>query len=72
MQTDIKPERGKKNDPVLWLDRLAVIFRNTNPLVENGAVHPCLGVITEVRYLTVVRFKLCCKYFDCYSFMVDY
>lgn len=48
VQTDIKPERGKSSDPVLWLDRLAIIFRHTNPVVENGAVHPCLGVITEI------------------------
>uniref|UniRef100_A0A1B6FRA0 Transportin-3 n=1 Tax=Cuerna arida TaxID=1464854 RepID=A0A1B6FRA0_9HEMI len=48
VQANVKPERGKKTDPMLWLDRLAVIFRNTNPTVENGAVHPCLGVITEM------------------------
>lgn len=49
VQSDVKPERGTKSDPTLWLDRLAVIFRHTNPHVENGAVHPCQGVITEVR-----------------------
>uniref|UniRef100_A0A1B6DC68 Transportin-3 n=1 Tax=Clastoptera arizonana TaxID=38151 RepID=A0A1B6DC68_9HEMI len=48
VQSDIKIERGTKSDPTLWLDRLAVIFRNTNPEEGNGAIHPCLGVFTEV------------------------
>jgi len=44
----VKTERGTKTDPALWVDRLAAIFRHTNPRVENGAVHPCQSVITEV------------------------
>ncbi|KAK3517940.1 hypothetical protein QTP70_027900 [Hemibagrus guttatus] len=39
---------GKSSDPTVWLDRLAVIFRHTNPYVENGQVHPCQKVIQEI------------------------
>lgn len=42
-------ERGTKADPVVWLDRLAAIFRHTNPRIDNPTeVHPCQSVITEV------------------------
>ncbi|XP_053506699.1 transportin-3 [Ictalurus furcatus] len=39
---------GKSSDPTVWLDRLAVIFRHTNPFVENGQMHPCQKVIQEI------------------------
>ncbi|XP_028809640.1 transportin-3 isoform X2 [Denticeps clupeoides] len=39
---------GKTADPTVWLDRLAVIFRHTNPIVENGQTHPCQKVIQEI------------------------
>lgn len=42
-------ERGSKNDPVVWLDRLAAIFRHTNPIVENHETHPCQSAINDVR-----------------------
>ncbi|RXM30474.1 Transportin-3 [Acipenser ruthenus] len=32
----------------LLKDRLAVIFRHTNPIVENGQTHPCQKVIQEI------------------------
>lgn len=48
VQNDVKPEKGLKTDPAYWLDRLAVIFRHTNLEVENGAVHPCQAVVSEV------------------------
>lgn len=38
----------KLPDPALWLDRLAAIFRHTNPIVTNGEVHPCQSVINEI------------------------
>ncbi|KAI5091178.1 transportin-3, partial [Silurus meridionalis] len=38
----------KSLDPTVWLDRLAVIFRHTNPFVENGQIHPCQRVIQEI------------------------
>ncbi|KAF4521283.1 hypothetical protein B566_EDAN002287, partial [Ephemera danica] len=47
-QSDLKIEKGSKTDPVMWLDRLAAIFRHTSPLVESGAEHPCKAVVTEV------------------------
>lgn len=49
LQNDIKVQKGTRTDPVFWLDRLAVIFRNTSPEVQNGAMHPCRDVLTEVR-----------------------
>ncbi|KAM3859141.1 transportin-3 isoform 4-T4 [Diretmus argenteus] len=42
------PSNGKTADPTVWLDRLAVIFRHTNPIVENGQTHPCQKVIQEI------------------------
>ncbi|XP_063222525.1 transportin-3 [Bacillus rossius redtenbacheri] len=48
VEGDIEIEKGTKTDPALWLDRLAAIFRNTNPSVDNGQLHPCQPVITEI------------------------
>ncbi|KAM5255913.1 transportin-3 isoform 7-T7 [Ctenodactylus gundi] len=39
---------GISSDPTVFLDRLAVIFRHTNPIVENGQTHPCQKVIQEI------------------------
>ncbi|NWX94082.1 TNPO3 protein, partial [Nothoprocta pentlandii] len=36
-----EPSNGLSADPTVPLDRLAVIFRHTNPIVENGQIHPC-------------------------------
>ncbi|XP_009332458.1 PREDICTED: transportin-3, partial [Pygoscelis adeliae] len=44
-----EPSNGLSSDPTVPLDRLAVIFRHTNPIVENGQIHPCQKVIQEVR-----------------------
>lgn len=41
-------ERGTKTDPVIWLDRLAAIFKHTNPQIDDSKPHPCQTVITEV------------------------
>ncbi|EOA96430.1 Transportin-3, partial [Anas platyrhynchos] len=41
-------QHGLSSDPTVPLDRLAVIFRHTNPIVENGQIHPCQKVIQEV------------------------
>ncbi|XP_033225637.1 transportin-3 isoform X2 [Belonocnema kinseyi] len=42
-------ERGTKKDPVIWLDRLAAIFRHTSPQVDDTMeTHPCQGAITEM------------------------
>ncbi|XP_029471361.1 transportin-3 isoform X2 [Rhinatrema bivittatum] len=43
-----EPNNGISSDPTLFLDRLAVIFRHTNPTVENGQTHPCQKVIQEI------------------------
>lgn len=59
IDSDIKVQKGTRTDPVYWLDRLAVIFRNTSPGVQNGAVHPCREVLTEVW---PVLSKTCDKY----------
>jgi hypothetical protein len=55
----VKTERGTKTDPALWVDRLAAIFRHTNPRVANGAVHPCQSVITEVPVIYCITFYCC-------------
>ncbi|KAK7866974.1 hypothetical protein R5R35_006810 [Gryllus longicercus] len=59
IENDVKTERGTNSDPVLWFDRLAAIFRHTKPPVDNGAVHPCQPVITEIW---PVLSKACNKY----------
>ncbi|KMQ93334.1 transportin-3 [Lasius niger] len=39
--TDSIPiERGTKTDPVIWLDRLAAIFKHTNPQIPNPIDEP--------------------------------
>ncbi|XP_036184633.1 transportin-3 isoform X7 [Myotis myotis] len=43
-----EPSNGISSDPTVFLDRLAVIFRHTNPIVENGQTHPCQKVIQEL------------------------
>ncbi|KAJ8315715.1 hypothetical protein KUTeg_007865 [Tegillarca granosa] len=42
------PKQGSIHDPTVWLDRLAAIFRHTNPKTTNGQIHPCQQVIQEV------------------------
>ncbi|XP_013416764.1 transportin-3 [Lingula anatina] len=45
---DSAKDTGSKADPTVWLDRLAAIFRHTNPTVINGQLHPCQPVVQEV------------------------
>ncbi|KAI0229589.1 Transportin-3 [Lamellibrachia satsuma] len=62
---------GSKEDPTNWIDRLAIIFRHTNPTVTNGQTHPCQPVVQEVwptlsktcdRYQADVRIiERCCR-----------
>ncbi|KAE8750021.1 hypothetical protein FOCC_FOCC003145 [Frankliniella occidentalis] len=59
LESDVKVQKATRTDPVYWLDRLAVIFRNTSPSVQNGTVHPCRDVLTEVW---PVLSKTCDKY----------
>ncbi|KAK3097484.1 hypothetical protein FSP39_010037 [Pinctada imbricata] len=42
------PKQGSTTDPTVWLDRLAAIFRHTNPEMTNGQIHPCQPVINEI------------------------
>ncbi|KAM4747695.1 transportin-3 isoform 1-T1 [Rhinophrynus dorsalis] len=46
---------GISSDPTLFLDRLAVIFRHTNPIVENGQTHPCQKVIQEIPGFSILQ-----------------
>ncbi|XP_076063895.1 transportin 3 isoform X2 [Oratosquilla oratoria] len=41
-------EKNTQTDPAFWLDRLAAIFRNVNPIVHNGEEHPCQEVVMEI------------------------
>lgn len=51
LQNKVSIEKGTKTDPVIWLDRLAVIFRYTNPLIQDAnEPHPCQNVVTEVSH----------------------
>ncbi|XP_033102078.1 transportin-3-like [Anneissia japonica] len=62
---------GAKGDPTIWLDRLAEIFRHTNPLVMNGEAHPCQPLIQDIwpilssaceRYQADVKIiERCCR-----------
>ncbi|XP_030844509.1 transportin-3 isoform X2 [Strongylocentrotus purpuratus] len=52
-------KQGASTDPVVWLDRLATIFRHTNPQITNGQVHPCLVVLQEIW---PVLSETCTKY----------
>ncbi|XP_012271220.1 transportin-3 isoform X2 [Orussus abietinus] len=46
---ELLESRGNQSDPVIWLDRLAAIFRHTNPSKEeSNEPHPCQSVITEM------------------------
>ncbi|XP_071791532.1 transportin-3-like [Asterias amurensis] len=39
---------GVTSDPTVWLDRIAAIFKNTNPPITNGQVHPCQAILQEI------------------------
>uniref|UniRef100_A0A1B0GKH3 Putative nuclear transport regulator n=1 Tax=Lutzomyia longipalpis TaxID=7200 RepID=A0A1B0GKH3_LUTLO len=48
LECDVKPERGKRSDPVFWIDRLAAILRHSNPNVREDEIHPMLSVLEEI------------------------
>ncbi|XP_071056779.1 transportin-3 isoform X2 [Onthophagus taurus] len=48
IEQDVVPVRGTKSDPVLWVDRLAAIFKYVTISVEDGEQHPCKPIILEV------------------------
>ncbi|KAG7213831.1 hypothetical protein KM043_003045 [Ampulex compressa] len=49
MKVRMTVEKGTKTDPGVWLDRLATIFKHTNPQLDNSdEIHPCKDVITEL------------------------
>ncbi|XP_066594283.1 transportin-3 isoform X2 [Prorops nasuta] len=53
-------ERGTKTDPVLWLDRLAAIFRHTGRQSDDqNGPHPCQNVFNE---MWPVLSNVCTKY----------
>lgn len=69
---NIPIERGTKTDPVIWLDRLAAIFKHTNPQIDDpNKPHPCQSVVIEMwpvlsnvceRYQRDVRvIERCCR-----------
>jgi hypothetical protein len=52
-------ERGTETDPVIWLDRLAAIFKHTNPQIDDSSKpHPCQSIVSEVS-LTRSLVKIC-------------
>uniref|UniRef100_A0A8C3PN08 Transportin 3 n=1 Tax=Calidris pygmaea TaxID=425635 RepID=A0A8C3PN08_9CHAR len=51
-----EPSNGLSSDPTVPLDRLAVIFRHTNPIVENGqGMSPPKGVRVSLQMVNVYR-----------------
>ncbi|CAH1799403.1 unnamed protein product [Owenia fusiformis] len=52
-------KKGNTSDPIIWIDRLAVIFRHSSPIIVNGQQHPCQPVIQE---LWPVLSNACAKY----------
>lgn len=60
-----------QKDPVVWLDRLAAVFRYCQIKVDNGATHPCQPVVLSVwpamsdactKYQTDARVvERCCR-----------
>ena len=46
--TGVAIYKNTVSDPVLYLDRLASIFRNVTPVVTPGALHPCQEVATDL------------------------
>ncbi|XP_060821726.1 transportin-3 [Bombus pascuorum] len=51
MERRIPIEVGTKTDPVVWLDRLAAIFRHTDldpPVEDRFEPHPCQNAVTEM------------------------
>lgn len=71
VENDVTICKDTKADPTLWLDRIAVIFRNTNPLVKTNEEHPCLPILSELwplftkvfeRYQSELRvMERCCR-----------
>lgn len=54
MERRIPIEVGTKTDPVVWLDRLAAIFRHTDldpPVEDRFEPHPCQNAVTEVCFM---------------------
>lgn len=52
MERRIPIEVGTKTDPLIWLDRLAAIFRHTDPkIADPNEPHPCQGAVTEVSFV---------------------
>lgn len=52
MERRIPIEVGTKTDPVVWLDRLATIFRHTDlDFFSYPKPHPCQNAVTEVRFM---------------------
>lgn len=48
IEKDIPPVRGTKTDPIIWLDRLATVFRYVVIHVAEGEENPCREVVLEV------------------------
>lgn len=61
-----RPERGGKNDPVVWLDRITAIFRNISVPVMNRSddesfqdyTHPCVEALNDVNKLFDIIFSV--------------
>lgn len=48
VKADRPPKKGTDSDPVLWLDRLAALFRDVEfPTTTASTTHPCVPAISD-------------------------
>ncbi|XP_038065636.1 transportin-3-like [Patiria miniata] len=48
LKGDTERKSSLSSDPTVWLDRIAAIFKNTNPAITNGQTHPCQAILQEI------------------------
>lgn len=48
LEADEPPKKGSDSDPVLWLDRLAALFRDVDfPTTTASTSHPCVPALSD-------------------------
>ena len=73
----LRGQNGSHSEPIMYLDRIATIFRYTEVKANDGEKHPCFGIVQEVwpvvsmtfrKYQTDVRtMERCCR---CVRFII--
>ncbi|XP_046845172.1 transportin-3-like [Xenia sp. Carnegie-2017] len=52
-------QNGSHSKPILYLDRIATIFRYTEVKTKDGESHPCFSIVQEVWPVLSMTFKKC-------------